>query len=267
MALFLAAQEQLPILVVFMLLTRVQKRLETYTDLRLGLAVAEIWGAGRGGSCHASKMAGKYVFKWQRKRSQVGWKKAWGQKQWSVIAERWQTWSTDFLTPPSSTQWIAKNLGIAKMWKWKSYLWKTKNYFFSSFWRHLLLNLYSTIHFLRAEVQRSPEWNAHLQPIRGCPATWGCLLCHSSSAWPSLPCAKAKTLPALPSTKQQSMTPALVLCELCCGVLGIQLPCQPDDTVLPFCELHCADSSLLVPARIYFFPNSITCFIMLSWTI
>lgn len=33
----------------------------------------------------------------------------------TVVAERLQTWSADFLTPPLSTQGIAKNLGIAKM--------------------------------------------------------------------------------------------------------------------------------------------------------
>lgn len=32
----------------------------------------------------------------------------------TVVAERLQTWSTDFLAPPPSTQGITKNLGIAK---------------------------------------------------------------------------------------------------------------------------------------------------------
>lgn len=104
---------------------------------------------------------------------------------------------------------------------------------FSSFWRNLFLNLCSTIHFLMAEVQRSSEWNGHLQPLWGCQATRVCLLCHSSSPQPPLPWARAETPRASPSMRQQSR-----LAHGCCGVLEIQLLCQPNDTVLPFCELH-----------------------------
>lgn len=133
----------------------------------------------------------------------------------------------------------------------------------------------ASIHFFAVEVQRSFEHGADIcNPFGGAKpreSVWTYALslqvC-SSLVRLSLPRVKAETLPACPSTKQQPVTSQTSFCTCFSdGVLVIQLSCQPNDTVLPFCELCCADRSLLVSARIYFFPRPITCFIKLSRTI
>lgn len=98
------------------------------------------------------------------------------------------------------------------------------------------------------------------------------VLCHlqvsSCLARLSLACVRAETLPACLSMKQESLTSQTSLCTwFADGILVIQLLYKPNDIVLPFCELRCADRSLLVSARIYFFPRPITCFIKLSRTV
>lgn len=127
----------------------------------LDLLCAEIWEAGRVGSCHASKMADKYVFRWQRKDPRMGGRKLGGKSSDQLLQRDYRHRLQIFLTPPPSTQ------GIAKMWKWKRVptFGKERVTFFPSFWRYLLLNLCNVNHFLRAEVQRSTEWNGHLNPF------------------------------------------------------------------------------------------------------
>lgn len=133
----------------------------------------------------------------------------------------------------------------------------------------------ASIHFFVVEVRRSSEHAADIctpvggakphESVRTCALSlqiFSCLAC------PSLPRARAETLPACPCMKQESVTSQTAFCTCFAGgVLAIQPSYQPNDAVLPFCELRCADSSLLVSARIYFFPRPITCFIKLSRTI
>lgn len=103
------------------------------------------------------------------------------------------------------------------------------------------------------EVQRSSEGGAHI---------WTCLLVHE----PVSPCAllagmcpsecvvRAVTRPVCQGTQQESVASGASFCTCFAdGLLEIQLSCQLNDTVLPFCELCCADRSLLLSARIYFF--------------
>lgn len=178
--------------------------------------------------------------------------------------------STGFLPPPLSMQGTAKNLSIINVLRWK----------------RVHISGTRVVAFVRALKRSPPKFVQHLftlgwrcrealnmAQIRATHLVvpshvWMCALslqvC-SRLVW--LPHAKAETFQ---HAQAWSRSPWLQTSFCTCfadGVLVIQLSCQPNDTVLPFCELRCTDRSLLVSARIYSFPRPITCFIKLSRTI
>lgn len=119
-----------------------------------------------------------------------------------------------------------------------------------------LLKLHSTCCPLcGGGAEKLGRWSTHLdlllvqEPVS--PRALLAAVCPSECA------ARAATRPVCQGTQQESVASGLSFCTCFAnGVLEIQLSCQPNDTVLPFCELRCADRSLLLSARIYFFSQT-----------